>query len=267
VESTGLAGLFERIFNRLDTRHKSEIIESMNPKTGEKQIGYFKPDGLFQGLWVGEAMAKFPSVTVYDTESLVAYLDRYGSLAIESQRSVLYVNQNGLVGVIDYGIESASERRSHQVTFPAAWDEECRPAADLIIKATGRWIGFEAFTELLDKCAPVLANFAALESATSSIEGHESAKISRTARSYQVQVTGEVACAVEIPKVVAVQLMFMGQPVSAELPLRLTVKDKQVQFYLIDDGAITAAKARILTSIKQSVAERFAGLLVIEGTI
>lgn len=267
MESVGLAGLFERIFNRLDTRYKPEIIDSENPKTGEKQIGYFKPDGSYQGLWTGEATPRFPAVTVYDTESLAGYLERYGSRAIDGQRSILYVNQGGLFGVIDYGIEGSSEHRRHQVKFPAAWDEACRPAAELITKSVGRWIGFEQFVELLDKCAPALANFGALESATSSIEGHESAKISRTARSYQVQVTGEVACAVEIPKVVALQLIFMGQLVTADLPLRLTVKDKQVQFYLIDDGAITAAKSRILTAIKRQMAERFEGLLVIEGSI
>lgn len=267
MEATGLAALFERVFNRLDTRYKPEIIYGENPKTGEETVGYFKPDGNYHLLWSGDPAAKFPAVTVYDTASLIAYLERYGAASIEAASAILYVNQNGLVGVIDYGAEAEPDYRKHQVKFPAAWDESCKTAADAITRAIGNWIDFDQFAGLLDKCASFIGNFAALESATASIEGSESTKIARTAASYQVQTSGEVASKVEIPKAVAINLLFMGQLVRTELPLRLQVKDKLVQFYLIDNGAITAAKARILTEIKQQVAERFDGLLVLEGTI
>lgn len=265
--TTGIAALFERIFNRLDTRYKPELIKETNPKTGEPNIGYFKPDGSFHGLWIGEPTPKFPAVTVYDTASLIAYLERYGAASITGQAAILYVNQAGLTGVIDYGPQLEAARRGHQVKFPAAWDESCRTGAESICGATGKWISLDAFTALLDKCAPFLANFAALESATSSIEGTETTKVTKTATSTQLQTMGEVASKVDIPRAVAVQLSFMGQVVNAELPLRLKVDNKQVQFYLIDNGAITAAKARILTSIKQAIADHFDGLLVLEGTI
>lgn len=261
------AELFDRVFKRLDTRYEPKIIESKHPKTGAKVLGYFKPDGSYQVLSSGDEDPKFPAVTVYDEASLVKYLNHFATNTMTGGHSLLYVNQGGLFGVIDYGTEGDPLMRHERVTFPAAWDEACRPGAEAIMKCIGRWIEFDTFVEMLDKCAPFITNFAAIESATASIEGHESAKITRTSKSYQVQTSGEVACAVEMPKAVAVQLIFMGLLVRAELPLRLTVKDKQVQFYLVDNGAITAAKAEILSNIKRAVSSVLPGLVVIEGTI
>lgn len=267
----GITGLFDKVFQRLDTRYEPKLLpELKDPKTGAKQIGYFKPDGTLAVVWQGLPDPKFPPLSVFSAASMIAYIAHHANEAdgpIEMGRSILAVNQSGLHFIVDYGGAEEPERREHKVTFPASFDEECSAAAGAIKDALGRWIALESFDQLLDKCAPFIGNFAALESATSNMEGHESAKIAKTATSFQVQVIGEVACAVDIPKAVSVRLMFMGNPIEANIPLRLTVKDKQVLFHLVDNGAIAKAQMEALRKIKAEVVSAFPALLVIDGTI
>lgn len=264
---TDFAQLFKSIIERLDSRHKPEIIQSLNEKTGERITGHFLPSGDFKALWASDPTAKFPAVTVFDQTSLIHYLARYGATAIDQFKAVLYVNQQGLVGVIDYGAEGAADYRRHQVKFPAAWDESCRAAAQSLLSSVGRWIDFDNFEDLMAKCSPFVDNFLHIEEALSSIDGTETVKIKKTARSNQVEVKGEVSASVDIPKVIAVKLTFMGYPISAELPLRLQVANKQVQFFLIDNGAMTKAMTNIIRQIKADVAAQFENLLVIEGNL
>jgi len=262
-----LANLFEGIIKRLDSRHKPEIIEVANRKTGEKITGHFLPNGDFKPLYASEPDAKFPPVTVYDQASLIAYLTRYGAKAIEGSSAILYVNQQGLTGVIDYGGEAKADYRRHAVKFPAAWNEDCKAAANSLVGSVGKWMDFDTFEELMGKCAPFVANFLQIDESLASIDGTETVKIKKTQRSLQLEVKGEVSSSVEIPKTIVVQLGFMGYPITAELPLRLQVSNKQVQFFLIDNGALTKAMTDIIRRIKADVAAQFENLLVMEGTI
>lgn len=215
----GITGLFDKVFQRLDTRYEPRLLpEIKDPKTGARQIGYFKPDGTLAVVWQGLPDPKFPAVSVFSAASMIGYVEHHANQEdgpIPKGRSILSVNKNGLFFVVDYGGAEDPERREHRVSFPASFDEECAQAAGAIKGALGKWIALEAFDALLDKCAPFISNFTALESATSSMEGHESAKIAKTATNFQVQVTGEVACAVDIPKAMSVQLMFMGNPINS----------------------------------------------------
>lgn len=264
---TDFAQLFKGIIERLDSRHEPKIIQSINEKTGERITGHFLPSGDFRALWASDPTAKFPAVTVFDQTSLIHYLARYGATAIDQFKAVLYVNQQGLVGVIDYGAEGAADYRRHQVKFPAAWNEDCKVAANSLVGSVGKWMDFDTFEELIGKCAPFVANFLQIDESLASIDGTETVKIKKTARSLQLEVKGEVSSSVEIPKAIVVQLGFMGYPITAELPLRLQVSNKQVQFFLIDNGAMTKAMTNIIRQIKADVAKEFENLLVIEGSI
>lgn len=264
---TDFANLFEGIIKRLDSRHKPEFITNYNDSTGVKTSGYFLPDGAFKTFWASEATAKFPAVTVFDQTSLIHYLTRYGAKAIFDYKAVLYVNQAGLAGVIDYGAEGSADYRRHVVKLPAAWNEDCKAAANSLVGSVGKWMDFDTFEELMGKCAPFVANFLQIDESLASIDGTETVKIKKTQRSLQLEVKGEVSSSVEIPKAIVVQLGFMGYPITAELPLRLQVSNKQVQFFLIDNGAMTKAMTTIIRQIKAEVAAEFQNLLVIEGNI
>lgn len=261
-----LAELFKAVFDRLDTRFVAKV-ETLKDSTGSVHTGYFKPNGEWQSIVKGLPDPKFPAVKVYSAKSLVDYSNSHASRAIDEARSVLTVNRTGLQLYIDYGAGEGAERKEQGVTFPAAFDEECEGAAAAIKGALGKWTSLEAFDGLLDKCAPFIGNFIQLEEAASNMEGHESAKLKKTATSFQVEVQGEVTCAVEIPKVMKIQLLFMGNPIQADVPLRLKVENKQVFFHLVDNGALAKAQMEVLRKIKTEVIAALPKLLVIDGTI
>lgn len=264
-----LAEFLQTIFARLDIKTASPIVVNFtNPKDQSIVTGYFNHDGGWCPLAAsGPKEFKFPSVIVHSADSLVDYAKAHADMAIEEGRAILYTNRTGLFLSIDYGAGEEAEEMKHRVAFPAAFDEECEVAASAIKDALGKWISLAVFDSLLDKCAPFIKNFAHLEEAASNMEGHETAKIAKTASSFQVQITGEVSCAVDIPKIVAVELLFMGHVISAEIPLRLTVQDKQIKFHLVDNGMIARAQMAVLRSIKAAVRAELGPLLSIDGKI
>ena len=261
-----LAELFDKVFNRLDTRHKPELVTFAKPN-GALNGGFFTGDGRWSSLYEGLADPKFPAVKVFSAQSLIAYASTHASTEIAEKATILSVSRAGLRLVVDYVQHGDPQRREHVVEFPAVYDQECEAAAAAITGALGKWIVLDAFDALLDKCAPFIANFTALEDAASNMEGHETAKIAKTKTSYQVAVSGDVTCTVDIPKAVEVRLMFMGNPVAADIPIRLTVENKQVKFHLVDNGALAKAQMQVLRAIKAEVVAALPDLLVIDGSI
>lgn len=262
-----LAEVFSSIKQAIEPRFKPEIIDYTDPKTNAVKRGYFGPDGKWNALADGASDAKFPPVKVFSAVSMIEYAKSHAGEAIKDGRALLTVNKNGLRLSIDYGAKEEPERTEHVVTFPASFDEECEVAARAIVTSLGDWLPLKDFDAILDKCAPFIANFLALEEAAYNMEGRETAKSVPSKTGYQVQVTGEVSCVVEIPKTVSVRLLFMGNPISADIPLRLTVENKQIKFHFVDNGAIAKAKMDVLRKIKAEIVTGLEGLLVIDGTI
>lgn len=261
--------LAQQLFERMDRRIDPPTIQTINdPKTGAPVMGHFTPLGGWVPIATGEPkIHRFPPVFVHSAASLVAYATAHATEAIATGRALLAVNKDGLVLSIDYGAAEEAEARRHTVTFAAKFDEECEVAAKAILESLGKWVPLATFESLLDKCAPFIVNFAHLEEAACNMEGHETARIARTKQSYNVTVQGEVTSAVDIPKVVSVVLGFMGHEIQAEIPLRLTVENKQVQFMLVDNGAIAKARMAVLKSIMGNVQSTLPNLLTISGRI
>lgn len=259
-----LAELFDRVFNRLDKQWKPEITK-ITDHTGTSRMGYIKPDGQWAALCqTSRPEPTWPSpMVVNSTQSLIDYLRKFSD-----ERSVLCLNTDGILFIQDFSDSPQDPAyRDHRLVFPAQYDADFLGASRTLVRAVGNWVNFDTFENVLDEIGAYTLNYTAIESALQTMEGHESAKVQRTKTSYNIEVSGRVTAAVDIPPSLAINLSFMGEKFNVIFPLRVKVDNKTLQFMLVNSGQLAKAEFEILRSIKARVAEAFPDLLFVEGRL
>lgn len=219
-------------------------------------------------------IATFPGVSCVSALDLIAYLSRHA----RPSETIIFAGISGLSAVTDYcehegELESSHWKgsglvpgpRARRVTMPAAWSPDCHQAMAQIEQVLGRWIGLDAMENLLDIAAPFVEEVAKVRDALFDLEGTEVVKVKRSAVANQVETGSTVQAkgSTTIPAEIGLKAVFMGRLVDIRIPLRVRAQGGKIEFSLINNGGIHAAK--IAAVGKAAGALKEAGWFVIEG--
>lgn len=209
-------------------------------------------------------IATFPGVSCVSALDLIAYLGRHA----RPSETIIFAGISGLLAVTDYCEHEGAllpGPRARRVTMPAAWSPDCHQAMAQIEQVLGRWIGLDAMESLLDVAAPFVEKVADVRDALFDLEGTEVVKVKRSAAASQVETGSTVSAkgSTTIPAEIVLKAVFMGRLVDIRIPLRVRAQSGKIEFSLINNGGIHAAK--IAAVGKAAGALKEAGWFVIEG--
>lgn len=209
-------------------------------------------------------IATFPGVTCVSALDLIAYLGRHA----RPSETIVFAGISGLSAVTDYcehGDALLPGPRARRVTMPAAWSPECRQAMSEIEQVLGKWISLDAMESLLDIAAPFIEKVAEVRDALFDLEGTEVVKVKRSAVANQIETGSTVQAkgSTTIPVEIGLKAVFMGRLVDIRIPLRVRAQGGKIEFSLINNGGIQAAKIAAVGKAAATLKE--AGWFVIEG--
>lgn len=223
----------------------------------------------------------YKGVQCLDAQALVAYLARHA----KPGESIVFANESGLTAVTNYcrQPEATAKPEDGAITAPAildqagygdrvvsmlaSWSPDCAAAMAAIEAAAGRWISLDTMESLLDVAAPFIKDVLKVRDVLLDLDGVEAVSAKRTANGSSLQVGSSVQAKEDrqIPGSMVFGGRFMGQAVVMEMPLRVRVQTRAIQFHIVDNGAIRKAKMEAVSQAAQAV--RAAGWFVTEGSI
>lgn len=199
-----------------------------------------------------EPVPRFGIVHVDTPKGLTDYLGRYA----DQETTAAFAGVGGITAICDYTADSGRPAAGrHRVVLAAKWSPDCDTAMRNIESKMGKWISLDEMDCLLELAAPLIESVMEVRGVLLDLEGKEVVSVKREATKATVTTGAEVSAKghAQIPSKIKLCAWYLGGIVQIEIPLRVRVDKRAIEFQLVENGSITAAKTAAALKAQEHV--------------